>query len=75
MMIRPCCKSEFQRPSGPTAFAFSAAFVAVAISSSVGSIPRALPTGCCDSLFGMSGYSVQQRAEESQPTFLVTDAL
>ena len=55
-------KSELQRsagrPSGPTAFAFDIAFIAVAISSSVGSIPRALATGCCSSRFGMSGSSM-----------------
>ena len=43
------------RPSGPTAFAFAIAFIAVTTSSSVGSVPRALATGCCGSLFGMSG--------------------
>ena len=55
-------KSEFQqfrgKASGLTAFAFAIAFIAVAISSSVGSIPRALATGCCGSLFGMSGSSM-----------------
>ena len=63
-------KSEFQqwynssagRLSGPTAFAFAIAFIAVAISSSVGSISRALATGCCGSLFGMSGSSMSDLA-------------
>ena len=49
-------KSEFQhfhvKASGPTAFAFSIAFIAEAISSSAGSIPRALATGCCESSLG-----------------------
>ena len=55
-------KSEFQQfrgsPSSPTAFSFAIAVIAVAISSSVGSIPRALATGCCGSLFGMSGSNM-----------------
>ena len=61
-MVRPCRSPSFSssagRPSGPTAFAFAVTFIAVAISSSVGSIPRALTTGCCGSLFEMSGSSM-----------------
>ena len=60
-MARSCCSPSFSSsagsPSGPTAFSFAIAFIAVAISSSVGSIPRALAIGCCGSLFGMSGSS------------------
>ena len=60
-MIRSCWSPSFNssagRLSGPAAFAFDIAFIAVAISS-VGSIPRALATGCCGSLFGMSGSSM-----------------
>ena len=54
----PSVRSSAGRPSGPTAFAFAIAFIAVAISSSVGSIPRALATGWCGSLFGMSASSM-----------------
>ena len=61
-MVRSCSSPGFSssagRPPGPTAFAFPIAFIAVAISSSGGSIPRALATGCCGSLFGMSGSSM-----------------
>ena len=61
-MVRSCWSPSFSSsagsPSGPTAFSFAIAFIAVAISSSVGSIPRALATGCCGSLFGMSGSSM-----------------
>ena len=60
-MVRSCWSPSFSSsagsPSGPTAFSFAIAFIAVAISS-VGSIPRALATGCCGSLFGMSGSSM-----------------
>ena len=55
-------QSEFQqfrgKPVRPTTFSFAIAFIAVAISSSVGSISRALATGCCGSLFGMSASSM-----------------
>ena len=61
-MVRFCCSpsvsSSAGSPSGPTAFSFAIAFIAVAISSSMGSIPRALAIGCCGSLFGMSGSSM-----------------
>ena len=40
--------------------------LAVAISASVGSIPRALATGCCGSLFGMSGSSMSDLAFSSE---------
>ena len=63
-------KSEFSspagRPSGPIAFAFAIAFIAAAISSSVGSIPKARATGCCGSLFGMSGSSMSDFAFGSE---------
>ena len=39
---------------GPTYFTFAIAFIAVVISSFAGMIPRALATGCCGSLLGMS---------------------
>ena len=55
-------KSEFQQFRGKAIrshrFRVAIAFIALAISSSVGSIPRALATGCCGSLFGMSGSSM-----------------
>ena len=55
-------KSEFNssagRPSGLTAFAVVITFIVGAISSSVASIPRARTTGCCGSLFGMSGSNM-----------------
>ena len=54
----PSFSSSAGSPSGPTAFSFAIAFIAVAVSSSVGSIPRALPTGCYGSLFGISGSSM-----------------
>ena len=61
-MVRSCWSPSFSSsagtPSGPTTFSFAIAFTAVAISSSVGSIPRALATGCCGSLFDMSGSSM-----------------
>ena len=61
-MIRSCLSPSFSSsagmPSGPTAFASAIAFIALAISSSVGSIPRALATACCGSLFGMSGSTM-----------------
>ena len=65
--------SSTVRPSGPTAFASAIAFIAVATSSSVGSVPRALATGCCSSLLWDVGnkhvrFRVQQRAEESHPS-------
>ena len=61
-MVRSCWSPSFSgsagSPSGPTAFSFAIASIAVAISSSMGSIPRALATGCCGSPFGMSGSSM-----------------
>ena len=54
----PSFSSSAGSPSDPTAFSFVIAYIAVAISSSVGSIPRALATGCCGSLFGVSGSSM-----------------
>ena len=63
-------KAEFSssagRPSGPTAFAFIIAFIDVAISSSMGSIPRVLAAGCCGSLFGMSESSMSDLALSSK---------
>ena len=47
-------------PSGPTAFAFGIAFIAVAISSSVESIPR------CGRLFGTSRSSMSDLAFSSE---------
>ena len=54
----PSFSSSTVRPSDLTAFAFDITFIAVAISFSVGSTLRALMTGCCGSLFGVSGSSV-----------------
>ena len=59
-------RSSAARPSSPTACAFAIAFIDVAISSFVGSIPRALATGCCGSLFGMSGSSMSDLAFSSE---------
>ena len=63
-------KSEFQQFHGkavrPHCFRVCTAFSAVAISSSVGSIPRALATGCCGSLFGMSGLGMSDLAFSSE---------
>ena len=58
VLLSPSFSSSAGRSSSPNTFAFAIAFIAVAISSSVGSIPRALATGCCGSLFGMSGSSM-----------------
>ena len=88
-MVRSCWSPTFSsymgRPSSPTAFAVVIVFIDVAISS-VG----ALPTGCCESLFGMSGSSMSDLAFSSErknrthscgyalclvAVFLVTDAL
>ena len=44
------------------------AFIAVATSSSVGSIQSALATGCCGSLFGMSGSSMSDLEFSSERT-------
>ena len=72
-MVRSCWSMNFRSsagtPSGPTAFTFVIAFIAVEISSSVHSISKALATGCCGNLFrdiGIKhvGFGVQQRAEE-----------
>ena len=83
-------KYEFQqfhvKTIRPSAFGFAIAFIAVEISSSVGSIPRALATDCCGSLFGMSGSNMydllaisSERKHRTQLSricsFLVTDAL
>ena len=61
-MVRSCLSPSFSgstgRPPDPTTFAFAVAFVVVAFSSAVGSIPRALANGCCGSLFVMSGSSM-----------------
>ena len=69
-MVRSCRSPSFSkstgRPSGPTAFAFAVAFIAVAISSFVGSMLRALATGCCGSPFGLSGSSVSDFAFSSE---------
>ena len=69
-MVRSCWSPSFSssagRPPGPTAFAFVIAFIAVKISSSEGSIPRALATGCCGSLFGMSESSMSDLAFSSE---------
>ena len=69
-MVRSCSSPSFSssagRPSRPTAFAFAIAFIAVAISSSVGSIPTALATGCCGSLFRMSISSMLDFAFSSE---------
>ena len=58
-------KSEFQQLRGkvirPHCFRVFIAFIAVAVSSSVGSI-RALATVCYGSLFGMSGSSISDFA-------------
>ena len=66
-MVRYCWRLSFSssvgRPSGSTAFAFVIALITVAISSSVGSIPRALANGC---LFGMSGSSMSDLAFSSE---------
>ena len=56
-----CCSTG--RPSGPTFFAF--AFIAVATSSSVGSVARALATGCCSSLLVILGSSMSDFAFSS----------
>ena len=61
-MVRSCWEVRVSavpreaRPA-PLLSRFAIAFIAVAISSCVSSIPRALPTGCCGSLFDMSGSS------------------
>ena len=63
-------KSKFQqfhgRPDGPTAFVYVIAFIAVASYSLVGSAPRALTTGCCGSLLGMSGSSMSDEEFSSE---------
>ena len=55
-------KSEFQQFRGkavrPHFFASTIALIAVAMSSSEGSILRELATGCCSSPFGMQGSSM-----------------
>ena len=53
-------------PASLLYLALTIAFIDVAISSSVGSIPRALATGCCGSLFGMSGSSISDLAFSSE---------
>ena len=69
-MVWSCWSPNFSsstgRPSVSIAFSFAIAFIAVAISSSVGSIPRALTTGCCGSLFGISGSSMSDLAFSSE---------
>ena len=62
----PSFSNSTGRSSGPTAFAFAIALIFVAISSSVGAIPRALATGCCGSLFGMSGFNMSDFAFSSK---------
>ena len=89
LSCRSSCFNSTGRPSGPTAFALALTFIAVAIFSSVGSILRALATGYCESLFGMSGSRVSDfvfNGERKnltkirifvpqQSPFLVTDVL
>ena len=70
--LSPSFSSFVGRPSGPTAFAFVIAFIAVAIPFSVGSIPRALATGCCGSLFGMSGSNMPDFAFSSERKYAPT---
>ena len=69
-MVRSCWSPSFScstgRPSGPIAFAFAIAFITVKICFSVDSIPRALATECCGSLFGMSGSSMSDLAFSSE---------
>ena len=54
--VRFCCSLSFKsstgRPSDLTAFAFTIAFIAVATSSSEGSVSKAFVKGCCGNLFG-----------------------
>ena len=63
-------KSEFQhchgRLSGLTDFTFVIAFITVATSSSVASMPKTLTTGCCWSLFGISVSSMSDFAFSSE---------
>ena len=70
-IVRSCWSPSLSnftgRPSGPTAFAFViASFIAVAISSSVDSIPSALVTAWRGSLFGMSRSSMWELAFNSE---------
>ena len=81
--VRSCRSPSFSsstgRPSGPTVFALAIAFIAVAISSSVSSISRALTTGCCGVSLGCPDLACwiprQQRAEEPYPSLADTSSV
>ena len=69
-MGRSCSSTSFGssmgRPSHPTAFTFAIAFIAVAASPSLGSVLRALATGCYGSLSEVSGFSMSDFAFSSE---------
>ena len=73
-MARVCRNSNLNsstdRSSDSTAFAFVIAFIALATSSSMDSVPRVLTTDYCGSLLGMSGSSMSDLTWERMiPTF------
>ena len=66
VLLKSTFRSYTGRPPGHTASTFVLASIAVAISSSVGSIPRTLTTGCYGGLFSMPGSSMSDFAFSSE---------